>query len=34
VFANHQALMLFWDDQLGWRLGVFYANGEGGYHWQ
>ncbi|WP_327001933.1 DUF6292 family protein [Dactylosporangium sp. NBC_01737] len=33
VFAGHQALTLFWDDQLGWRLGVFYANGKGGYHW-
>ena len=33
VFTGHQALTLFWDDQLGWRLGVFYANGKGGYHW-
>jgi hypothetical protein len=33
VLPGHQALMLMWDDQLGWRLGVFYHNGKGGYSW-
>ena len=33
VFAGHQAVTLFWDDRLGWRLGVFYANGKGAHHW-
>jgi hypothetical protein len=33
VFGGHRAVTLFWDDRLGWRLGVFYANGKGGYHW-
>lgn len=33
VFAADHALMLFWDDQLGWRLAIYYANGKGAYTW-
>lgn len=33
VFAGHQSLTLFWDDQWGWRLGLVHHNGKGGYHW-